>query len=115
MYVCRNVPKDIRMSSLSFEHHFIVAPMEREQQEHWLKLADLNSWSLNELKQKINEAKGIQTKKLEEEPVEEPAKESKSLKYKDYQDFENKNCYLYPQKTVHQIAELAFNGSRETK
>ena len=113
VYVCRNVAKDVRVSSLSFEHHYMIASMPREKQEYWLKQADLNRWSLAEFRE-ILRGKGEIKEKAEK--IEEPAPKVESgWVYENYEAFEARNCYLYPQKTVHQIAELAFNESRKRK
>lgn len=118
VYVCRNVPKDVRNPNLSFEHHYLVAKFPKEKQIEWLRLADLNNMDMEEFRARLFSDGMIKPPEAKKERVveavePEPKKVIDVVKYRDYADFEAKNCYLYPQKSVYEIAEMAFNGARE--
>lgn len=53
-YVAENVPIAIRMETLSYGHHALVAPIkDRDEQKRWLKQADNNGWSVTTMRRKI--------------------------------------------------------------
>lgn len=56
-FVARHVDFLIRIKNLSFYHHQLVADMEPEQQKHWLKLAELEGWSVHTLRKMIKVSK----------------------------------------------------------
>lgn len=56
-YVARQVEISIRMETLSFGHHGLVAGMKADQQRKWLMLADSNGWSVAKLREEINGGK----------------------------------------------------------
>jgi hypothetical protein len=47
VYVCRNVPPENRMEDedVSFEHHYVVAKIPRDQQRAWLEKAKAELWT----------------------------------------------------------------------
>ncbi len=49
--VCSKVP--IRMGTLTFAHHQLVAAMDPADQRHWLKLAECNKWTVAQLRAEI--------------------------------------------------------------
>lgn len=51
--ICRNVPKLIRINSLSFGHHRLVASMPEEAQTEWLGRAVENGWSVKQMAKAI--------------------------------------------------------------
>lgn len=54
--VCRNVPQLIRINSLSFSHHRLIAAMPEEAQIMWLNRAVEGRWSLSQMSDAINNA-----------------------------------------------------------
>lgn len=57
-YVEGRVPVNIRRDGLSFAHHREVSPLEPEEQEKWLALAEKNNWSRGELRAKMKGEEG---------------------------------------------------------
>lgn len=53
-YVSRNVPMSIRMDTLSFGHHQVVAALPQPSQESWLQYATLNKLSVAKLRDEIS-------------------------------------------------------------
>jgi hypothetical protein len=51
--ICRNVPKLIRINSLSFGHHRLVAKFDEHAQIKWLEAAVDNKWSVGQMKRAI--------------------------------------------------------------
>lgn len=52
-YVSRNVARRRRRTSLSFSHHALVAKLDPDEQERWLKLAASEGWSTRELGERV--------------------------------------------------------------
>jgi hypothetical protein len=42
-----------RLTTVSWSHHFIVAPMPTKEQQKWLSLSDKNKWTVKQLKEAI--------------------------------------------------------------
>ena len=55
-YVCANVHLSSREDKLDWTHHAVVAPLEREEQRKWLKLALEKDWSVSELRIAVRKA-----------------------------------------------------------
>ena len=53
--VCSSVEVLIRINSLTFAHHQLVAPMSPAQQKKWLKRAGNNSWTVKEFREEIKQ------------------------------------------------------------
>jgi N6-adenosine-specific RNA methylase IME4 len=53
MYVSSRVEKLLRSNFLSWNHHYLIAPMEQDRQIHWLRLAEQNNWTVSELRRQI--------------------------------------------------------------
>lgn len=51
--VCRNIPKLIRINSLSFGHHRLVAGYDEQAQAQWLETAVENKWSVLQMRRAI--------------------------------------------------------------
>lgn len=56
-WVCNKIAPERRRDKLSFGHHQVVASLPLEDQEKWLTEAELESWSVAELR---NHIKGVQ-------------------------------------------------------
>jgi hypothetical protein len=54
--VSRNIAKLIRVNSLSFKHHRLVAKYDSETQKAWLQAAVKNRWSVAKMKQAMEQA-----------------------------------------------------------
>lgn len=52
-FIATNVEMSRRRDNLSFGHHQEVAPLQPEQQTHWLTKASVNHWSVAELRRRI--------------------------------------------------------------
>lgn len=52
-YVARSVQISMRIETLSFNHHQVVAPLPPKEQTHWLNLALVNKWSVAELRAEL--------------------------------------------------------------
>lgn len=57
VWVCRNVAQDVRNEALSFQHHYEVASLSKQEQIEWLAKADLNRWTAKQLR---NAIKGLE-------------------------------------------------------
>jgi hypothetical protein len=57
-WVSRKVPQERRHHQLSFQHHAEVASLDAAEQIRWLRLAEANSWTRNNLRTKIRSAAG---------------------------------------------------------
>ncbi len=57
-WVSRKVPQARRRHRLSFQHHAEVASLDAAEQDHWLRQAEANNWSRNNLRTKIRAAVG---------------------------------------------------------
>jgi hypothetical protein len=57
-WVSRKIPQERRCPELSFQHHAEVASLDAEEQIRWLRQADANKWSRNELRMEIQAAAG---------------------------------------------------------
>lgn len=53
-YVCRNVARRRRRATLSFGHHRVVAPLDPDDQEKYLKLALEGRWTRQELSDAVH-------------------------------------------------------------
>lgn len=51
--VCSKVEMLVRTNNLSFRHHSIIAPLEKKEQIKWLKEAEENNWTTQELRDAI--------------------------------------------------------------
>lgn len=58
-----------RRDKLSFQHHAEVASLPEEQQEHWLRAAEDNRWSRNELRRRLRAVRTVRDQ--EERPAAE--------------------------------------------
>lgn len=56
-WVANRVSPSRRRARLSFQHHAEVAPLAGPEQEHWLTLAEENSWSRNRLRAELKNAR----------------------------------------------------------
>src|SRR5262249_35172030 len=56
-WVASRFPLSRRRDSLSFGHHAEVAALDEEEQEAWLRRADLRRWSRNELRRNVRQAR----------------------------------------------------------
>ena len=52
-FTSSKVPVKVRRATLTFSHHREVAPLEVEEQEKWLALAEKNNWSRGEFRAKL--------------------------------------------------------------
>jgi hypothetical protein len=57
-WVSRKVPQARRCHQLSFQHHAEVAPLDAAEQICWLRKAEANNWSRNDLRNRIRAAAG---------------------------------------------------------
>jgi hypothetical protein len=57
VWTARNVDLTRRRENLSFAHHSEVAPLEPDEQEHWLALAEANEWSRDQLRDEIRKSR----------------------------------------------------------
>jgi hypothetical protein len=57
-WVARKIPQSRRRHRLSFQHHAEVASLDADEQDRWLRQAEANNWSRNELRMKIRSAVG---------------------------------------------------------
>lgn len=64
-WVARAVEHSRRRPSLSFQHHSEVAPLLGEEQVYWLKRAEENNWSRNELRRQV---RGMTAEKASRQP-----------------------------------------------
>ena len=53
--VTRKVSRGVRRAELRFSHHAVVAPLDANQQRHWLALAVRNQWTVKELRDAIRD------------------------------------------------------------
>jgi len=53
--VARKVKRGVRRQELRFSHHAVVAPLEANEQRHWLALAVKNQWTVAELRQALKD------------------------------------------------------------
>lgn len=53
-YVAEKVDFSIRIENLSFGHHQLVAGKSKDEQRHWLELAEREGWSVARLRAEIN-------------------------------------------------------------
>lgn len=60
IYVYKSVAANvlIRIKTLTFGHHQLVAPLPVEEQARWLNEADTNGWSIARLREAINKSSG---------------------------------------------------------
>jgi hypothetical protein len=56
-WVASRFPMSRRRDSLSFGHHAELAALDDEEQEAWLRRADLRGWSRNELRRNVRKAR----------------------------------------------------------
>lgn len=52
-YVCRKIPLENRNPGMSFEHHYEVAKLPPGDQAEWLAEADINNWTVRQLRKAI--------------------------------------------------------------
>jgi hypothetical protein len=50
VWVCRNVPLEVRNANLSFDHHYEVAKLVTAKQKSMLAQADANKWTVKQLR-----------------------------------------------------------------
>jgi len=56
-YVAKRIESERRRSLLPWTYHQEVAPLEPEEQDYWLDLAEENSWNRATLRQAIKESR----------------------------------------------------------
>jgi hypothetical protein len=67
VYVSRNVLPENRNPALTHSHHYEVAKLDAEEQREWLGLAELEGWTVRQLRAHIN------GEKVEDKPIEAEA------------------------------------------
>lgn len=67
-WVCRSVPINSRRRELFFEHHKVVAKLDPETQEEWLKLAEKHKMGKRRLARSIEAGRVLQPEDLQPDP-----------------------------------------------
>jgi len=57
-WVARKFPQERRRHKLSFQHHAEVASLDPDDQDRWLRHAEANNWSRNDLRMNVRAAAG---------------------------------------------------------
>lgn len=105
--ICRKVPLEVRDADLSFSHHQAVAPLEREEQIHWLKIAKFDPeekrmLTAAELRAKI---KGEDTTPTPEQEIEKLAKKVRN-QLKEMTSIANENEFVDYQKFLINLSAM---------